>query len=158
VSNILDAQRAARIVEQHAIDETLPGLEEVIDALLTTSFDTRTNSGYEAEVKRAVQRVVVDQLMRLAGTADMAQVRAVATMKLRYQEEMLNGGMTGASPADGAHFALLAQDIERFMERPATPFDPVAIPDAPPGAPIGDPGMDWLGTLYPVCSWDTGRW
>jgi hypothetical protein len=29
----------------------------------------------------------------------------------------------------------------------------VEIPAAPPGAPIGDPGMDWLQRLEPPCSW-----
>ena len=161
VTHVLNAQRAARVVGQHAIDTSLPSLEEVIDALMTASFDAPTNTGYEAEVKRAVQRVVIDGLMNLASNAGMAQVRAVATMKLRRQGEMAVGWTHEATEADGAHFALLAQDIERFMNRPAEPFEQIAPANAPPGAPIGNPGMDWLGTsinwlgpVSPVCSWE----
>jgi hypothetical protein len=46
--------------------------------------------------------------------------------------------------ADSAQNALLAADIKRFLERPAEPIKPQLPLDAPPGAPIGDNGMDWL--------------
>ena len=35
---LLDDARAARLVEQHAIDATLPGLDTVIDQLFTSTF------------------------------------------------------------------------------------------------------------------------
>jgi hypothetical protein len=54
--------------------------------------------------------------------------------------------------AGAAHRALLAADIKRFLERPAPPATRVDIPAAPPGAPIGDPGMDWLNRMEPACS------
>jgi hypothetical protein len=31
------------------------------------------------------------------------------------------------------------------------------LPNPPPGAPIGDPGMDWLNRLAPLCSWANER-
>jgi hypothetical protein len=50
---------------------------------------------------------------------------------------------------------LLAGDIKRFLERPAEPYKAVPIGNAPPGAPIGEPGYQWLppygtGTMW----WD----
>ena len=44
---------------------------------------------YEAEIARAVQRVVVERLMTLAATADMPQVRAIATQKLQQRGQRL---------------------------------------------------------------------
>jgi len=143
VSNILDARRAARIVEQHALDPGLPGLEDVIDQLFGASFGAPAATPYEAEISRAVERVVVDELSALAASADMPQVRAIATLKLsrRFNE------MAKLSPADeseAAHVALLARDIKRFLDNPEGYKRP-APPVVPPGAPIGEPDMDWLG-------------
>ncbi|HET7040245.1 MAG TPA: zinc-dependent metalloprotease, partial [Gemmatimonadales bacterium] len=82
VDNLLEPARAARLVEQHALDPSLPGLEDVVDALLATAFDARTSTPYEAEIARAVQRVVIERLIELAAGAGMPQVRAVATLRL----------------------------------------------------------------------------
>ncbi len=143
---LLDGERAARLVEQHAIDPTLPGLDTVIDRVMASTFAAESTDSYEAEISRAVQRVVIERLMTLASTADMAQVRAIASQKLRQREQQLTA-------APSAHAALLVSDIKRFLDRPFAPATRADIPGAPPGAPIGDPGMDWLRKLEPACSW-----
>ncbi len=152
VGFLLDDARAARLVEQHALDPALPGLETVIDQLLSSTFGDNAANAYEAEIARAVQRVVVERLMTLASTADMPQVRAIASHKLRQRAQRLT---TPAPPntAAAAHAGLLTSDIQRFLDRPFAPATRTDIPTAPPGAPIGDPGMDWLGRLAPYCSW-----
>ena len=61
VSEILNAQRAARLVQQHALDESLPGLGEVIDRLGDATFGATPANSYEAEINRAVEGVVVDR-------------------------------------------------------------------------------------------------
>jgi hypothetical protein len=38
----------------------------------------------------------------------------------------------------------MAEDIKRFLERPAEMMKPIVAPEAPPGAPIGEEAMDWL--------------
>jgi hypothetical protein len=78
-------------------------------------------------------------------------VRAIASLKLSKLAARLKGE-TAASESEQAQHALLAADIKRFLERPADPMKPMPAPDAPPGAPIGDPGMDWLAPP-PSCSW-----
>ena len=46
----------------------------------------------------------------------------------------------------------MANDISRFMERPAESIPPVYTSRAPPGAPIGgDPGRDWLSPIVWDC-------
>lgn len=153
VGNMLNAQRAARIVEQHAIDPSLPGLGEVIDELLAATFGAPTSGAYEAEISRAVQRVVIDRLAQLAATAAMPQVRALASQRLERKHDELSEWSDEADEANSAHYALLARDIQRFLDRPAETFAQPATSSAPPGAPIGQPAMDWLGRLEPVCSW-----
>jgi len=149
---VLQLDRAARMVAQHAVDPALPGLEEVIDRLTRATFDAPAASPYEAEVRRAEERVLVDRVMWLATGASNGQVRAIAAWKLaKLATRLKSEAATGE--AEQAQRALLAAGIKRFLERPADPAQPMPAPGAPPGAPIGgDPGMDWLAPA-PVCNW-----
>jgi len=170
VSQMLDPARAARLVEQHAIDPGLPGLDEVLSSLGTLAAPAPDDSPYEAEIRRAVTRVSVDRVMALAAGASMPQVRAVATSHLvglvSHVEEAL-GAET--DPAQKAFLALLASDVGRFLHRPAEASTLPSTLAAPPGAPIGEPAMDflheswvnagpagwahaWVDALAPVCS------
>jgi hypothetical protein len=158
MSNILNDERAARLVEQHAIDPSLPGLEDVLDQVFASTFGAAQANAYEAEISRAVQRVVIDRLMDLAGTAAMPQVRAIATYRLSGRAaELARGSAASNSTArtaegDLAHAALLARDIERFLSRPGPIYAQAGSAQAPPGAPIGEPAMDWLRAIELPCS------
>ena len=151
---LLNEARAARLVEQNALDPAMPGLHGIIDRILASTFGAAPADAYHAEIQRAVQRVVVDHLMRIASGADMSQVRAIVSAKLRARAGVLPA--TGSSPA-AAHGSLLAADIRRFLERPAPPATATPLPAAPPGAPIGDPAMEWLRRIEPVCSVEFDR-
>jgi hypothetical protein len=149
---VLQLDRAARMVAQHAVDPALPGLEEVIDRLTKATFDAAVGSSYEAAIRRAEERVLVDRVMWLATGASNSQVRAIAAWKLAKLATRLKGE-TAAGEAEQAQHALLAADIKRFLERPADPARPMPAPEAPPGAPIGgDSGMDWLAPVA-GCNW-----
>jgi len=148
---ILQPDRAARMVAQHAVDPSLPGLTEVIDALRTATFAAAAANPYEEEIRRATSRALVERLMWLAGGAPMPQVRAETSVAL---SKIQAGGVPPPpKPADAAAHALLVADIKRFLERPIDPIRTPATYDAPPGAPIGDAGMDWL-TPPSWCAWD----
>ena len=141
---VLQLDRSARMVAQHAVDPSLPGLEEIIDRLTKATFDATAGTPYETEIRRAEERVLVDRLMWLAAGSPNGQVRAIASWKLsrlatRLKTEAAHG------EADQAQRALLASDIKRFLDRPADQSEPIVAPDSPPGAPIGgDVGMGWL--------------
>jgi hypothetical protein len=146
MSYLLEPERAARLVEQKALDATLPGFDDVVGEIVKSTFGIPTNSAYEAEIARSVERVVVDRLMNAAMNARMPQARAVVHSALATIVKM-----GGTDP----NRALMAQDIERFNARPSTaPLATTPIP--PPGAPIGDPGMDFLSRrIEPYCSQDS---
>jgi hypothetical protein len=95
--------------------------------------------------------VLVDRVMWLATGAPNSQVRATASWKLAQLENRLKVEATRGE-AEAAQHALLAADIKRFLERPAEPIKPLPAPDAPPGAPIGGDGIDWLAAP-PIGSW-----
>jgi len=146
LSFLFDSQRAARMVEQKALDPTLPGFDDLVNDVVKAAFGAQTASSYEAEIARSIERVVVDRLMDTVADARMPQVRAIAQAALGNIARM-----GGSDPNRG----LMASDIERFNQRPlAAPM--ATMPVAPPGAPIGDPGMDFLPRmLKPFCSQDT---
>jgi len=143
VGFVLQLDRAARMVAQHALDPSLPGLEEVIDRLTKTIFDAPVANAYEAEVRRAEERVLVDRVMWLATGAPNGQVRAIASLNLSKLAARL-GSEVVPTESERAQRMLLAADIKRFLERPADPERPMPASDAPPGAPIGDYPLDWL--------------
>ena len=148
---VLEFARSARMVAQHALDPSLPGLEEVIDRLTKAVFGAPVASPYEAEVRRSEERVLVDRVIWLATAAPNGQVRAIASLRL----SRMAAGLKAASPneAELAQNMLLASDIRRFLERPAETTKLIAPETAPPGAPIGgDTGMDWLAPV-PMCTW-----
>lgn len=150
---VLELDRAARVLEQHALDPSLPGLEEVIDRLTKATFDAPVASPYEAEVRRAEERVLVDRLTWLGQAAPNAEVRAVASLRLsRLATRLRSPAGAGTTDGDRAQAALLAADIKRFLERPAPTATSLPAPPQPPGAPIGDTGMDFLGLPY-GCAW-----
>jgi len=141
---VLQLDRSARLVAQHAVDPSLPGLEEIIDRLTKATFDAAAATPYEAEIRRAEERVLVDRMMWLATGSPNGQVRAIASWKLTKLAARLKAE-PAHSEADQAQSALLSADIKRFLERPSDQSKPIVAPDAPPGAPIGgDSGMEWL--------------
>ncbi len=158
VSNILVADRAARMVEQNAIDSSLPGFDEVLARLVHEVFTVEPANSYEAEISRAVERVLVDRMMILSASAPMPQVRAITSYYLEQIGARLADEVESAPAGDAAHYALLARDIGRFLDRPADAFTQPADQAIPPGAPIGQPAMDWLRILQPQCSHFIHEW
>ncbi len=142
---LLQLERTSRMVAQHAVNPQMPGLEDVIDRLVAATWDAPTANTYEAAVRRAEERVLVDRLMWLAGSSPNGQVRAIASFKLSKLAARVKTAVN-KTELDAAQRQLLAADIKRFLDRPldlARPFQHAA-PDAPPGAPIGDMPQDWL--------------
>ena len=153
VAMVLEPTRAARLVQQHTFDPSLPSLEEVLEGLFEASMGASTNTEYQAEVKRAVEGVVLARVMWLARNAAMPQVRAISSASLRWsQSELLGRGQSEA------HAQMLAGDIQRFLDRPGEVVTDRVAPSAPPGSPIGEPALDWLGQMEPWCSWLGDGW
>ena len=153
VAMVLEPTRAARLVQQHTFDPSLPGLEEVLEGLFEASIGASANTEYQAEVKRAVEGVVLARVMWLARNASMPQVRAISSALLRRSHsELLSRGQSEA------HAQMLAGEIQRFLDRPGEVVTDRVAPSAPPGSPIGEPALDWLGQMEPWCSWLGDGW
>ena len=155
VSNLLEPARSARLISQRAIDPSLPGLADVIDRLFRAARADQATSAYEGEISRAVQHVIVQRLITLADRAPMPQVRAIAALKLRQRMHAWSAQPVPTPDARAisqiAMNGYLADEIKRFLERPSSPAPRPVIPDAPPGAPIGEPPMDWFRGSRVAC-------
>jgi hypothetical protein len=138
VALLLHEERAARLVQQHALDAALPGLETVIDRLVDRAFGPRPGDTYEAEIQRVVQRAVAEGLQRLAVEAGMPQVRAAAMLALKQLGARAEGMADQADAAARAHFTALAEDVRRYLARGYEATEHREPPTPPPGAPIGE--------------------
>lgn len=157
VSGLLQRERAARLVDQHRRDPDLPGLEEVIDALVATAFSGSEADSRHAEIERETQNVLVHRLVELAGRPD-ASPAVVARA-----EAALEDLAAGLEDSGAAGDAMLAGKIERFLSRPAPAASSGAVaPQIPPGSPIGSssprpPSFESLGA-NDFCATDVTRW
>jgi hypothetical protein len=142
---LFNPERAARLVQQHSLDPSQPGLVEVLDSVLVATAQSPGEDSYYTAIARSTQRVVVDRLIGLAAQARSPEVKAIAMLKLRQvaadlselpglKRSEIRGEAEGA-----AHLMQLAADIKRYLDRP---WDPNSLPRSltvPPGSPIGDP-------------------
>src|SRR5436309_4685492 len=62
---LLNQERAARLVEFHARDSRNPGFDEVLDKILEATWKTPIGGGYQAEIRRTVNMIILSDLMGL---------------------------------------------------------------------------------------------
>jgi len=139
LDELMDKNRAARMIEFNARDGTMPGFEEVLEALLQATWKTKaeqTASGLQEAVRRAVARVTLNALLGVAGDQKAgAEVRAACWTAVLDLRGWLRTAMLSADKSLRAQYALAIWDIDR-VERDPLQFKPV-FDDIPPGQPLG---------------------
>src|SRR5208282_2158946 len=153
---LLNAERAARLVEGHARNARIPGLEEVLDRLVAATWKAPRAAGYAGEVGRTVDDVALENFFRLAANEKaLAQVRAVASGKLEELRKWLAAQSAAPDAAQRAHFSYAAAQIAQFLKEPKE-WKAAPGTEIPEGMPIGmgvsalspwvcdaDEGPDW---------------
>ncbi|HXM48286.1 MAG TPA: zinc-dependent metalloprotease, partial [Pyrinomonadaceae bacterium] len=138
---LLNQERAARLVEYHARDSRFPGFDEVLDKIIASTWKAPGGAGYNAEIQRTVNMVVLLDLMSLAsGEHASNQVRAIAEFRLALLKSWLiqQQDLT-RDENQRAFLAYAANQIKRFQEDPKK-MNLTKANDPPDGQPIG---MDW---------------
>ena len=128
--------RTARLVAFHDRDPRLPSLTEVIGTTIERTWGA-THAAREAALGRVAERVVVDELLRLAADPEASvESRAGAEWGLRRIAALatVREGITGM---EAAHRQLVRADIERFLDRTAEATTPTTPTPPPAGTPIG---------------------
>ena len=135
---LFNTERAARLVEFHARDAANPGLEEVLEAIVAATWKAPHPPGYPGEVARTVDGVVLYDLLSLAVNEHATtQVRAVASQEAEELRGWLGANKPAGDPAQQAHLAYAAAQIEQFQKDPKK-LELVAPAEPPDGPPIGD--------------------
>jgi Met-zincin/Domain of unknown function (DUF5117) len=143
VGLILDPQRDSRLMENHGRDPQAPSLAEVMDQLLSATWKAPQATGYQAEIQRTVDNVMLDDLMLLAANQQAApQVRALASAKLTDLKDWLYAGLRQMPEENRrAQFTYAISEIEHFEKDPKSARIPVPV-EPPPGQPIGNADED----------------
>ena len=137
VSDLLQHQRAARLIQFHAQNSANPDFDDVVNSLVAATWDTVVVADrYESAISRAVQSLVVTRLIDLASNADASpQVRATAAGALRSLQKKVVARLSDGMVND--HLTATRDDIERFLARPDEPRRRTPPLPRPPGDPIG---------------------
>jgi len=144
-SLLFEPARASRLVEYHARDPKSPGLDEVIDQALQTTWESPRQSGVVEQTQFTVETIVLKNLMQLCVSKEASpQARAIALNKVSDLESWLSDRLEGDVSSDlDAHWSASLDDIERFWKNPEKFV--IAPPlTTPPGQPIGSEEDDFF--------------
>ncbi|WP_375582189.1 zinc-dependent metalloprotease [Cyclobacterium xiamenense] len=134
---LLHPERAARLISQRALEPQQVGLEECIEKIFQRTWYVPATPGYFSEIKRSVDKLVLQHLTELAAnTSTSPQVKAVTLAKM----EELKNWMRKQVPnefAQKAHLVFCLNQLERFEQNPSEKFRLLEPLPAPAGAPIG---------------------
>ncbi len=134
---LLDSTRAARMVNAHSRDGSLPGFGDLVDKLLKKTWYEVNAIGQEAELQRVVNMATLQRLIALAANGDnQAQVRAIAFDHLVELASWLEKqGRRSLDDAWRAHYRLASAQVKALLDNPSA-LEPQAPLKAPPGSPI----------------------
>jgi hypothetical protein len=136
---LLQPERLARMVDFHRRDPAFPGVDEVARTVIDRVFgDGGGEPDRHAEIRRAVQWVVVERMLSLAADTDVSQaVRTHLDAALRDLADRLESD-AGVDDVGRAHRSMMRAEIQGYLRnrewqaserwRPMPP---------PPGSPIG---------------------
>jgi hypothetical protein len=135
LSFLFHPHRAARIVEHHQRDASLPGLHDVLRATLDATWHAPAEQGLAQAVKLRVEHVVLRHLLALAAAEEASPLaRAIAQDVVGE----LRATLAGAKAADvviRAHRTAAMAAIDAFSRTPEAFRQPGTLPP-PPGMPI----------------------
>ncbi|NJW52544.1 zinc-dependent metalloprotease [Salinimicrobium oceani] len=134
LSLLLHPERAARLIQQKAVDKNQIGLEEVLHELLERTIRSSKTDSFLQEVQNAINYNVLDHLMNLAVHEKATpQVKAVTFAELEALEDWLQKKRNRTNSAR-AH---LLRKIQTFKKVPSNFKLEHSTPNIPDGSPIG---------------------
>ncbi len=136
ISAILHPARAARMIEYHAREKEVPGLAEILDSLISSTWKSGTKSGIQGEIQRVINQVILRELMSLAANEDAAPgVGAMAFLKIEELKEWLSQEVKSVNDEyQKAHFLQAIWQITLFQKNPdrIKMIGPLPLPQGPP--------------------------
>lgn len=129
---LLHPARAERLIQQNALKKDLPGLEYVLDELISNTIKNVKGSDYEVAVQETINFVVFKHLLNLAINKDSTpMVKAITNAKIDGLANWLRG-------EDDAVYREMYRNIQMFREKPQEFELELNVPEIPDGSPIGN--------------------
>lgn len=142
---LMNHERATRMIDYASRESGVPSFADLTNEIIQKSFDASYRPrGYEGELQRLVERLVLTHLIQLASNEKASgQARAVATLRVNDVKQLLNSQTDLQDASEQAHQAFLLRQISQFENNPENLSlpDPLSPPD---GSPIGQSGPDYL--------------
>jgi hypothetical protein len=142
VDMVLQRERSARLVQFATRAGPQLTFAAVMDTMVAATWDKPAPATPKlAAIQRVTQRAVTERLIGLAAdTLASADVRGIVDFKLNaLRATARTRGMGSSGPLEvRAHWAALARDIDRWLEKGEVPLLTPALV-APPGDPFGIP-------------------
>jgi hypothetical protein len=141
---IFQHTRANRLFEYHARDARLPGLESVIDRLISATFKAALKTGYEGAVQMSIDHALFSNLSKLALNKEAsAPTKGIVLLKLGQLETWLNQRVASTTDEGWKGFySYIAMSISQLRDDPDK-FRVENLLPPPPGQPIGDEALDY---------------
>src|SRR5277367_4000175 len=139
-SLLFEPSRASRLVEYKLRDNSLPGLDNVIDQTLKATWYSSTQTGTVLATQLTVEDVVLRHLLaRAASQSASPEASAIAAAQVDQLKTWLKGkaGDASAPALIHAHWLAAQNEIEAFSKDPSK-FATASDLETPPGQPIGD--------------------
>ncbi len=138
VDAVLQRERAARLIQFATRGDNPLTFTEVIDRLTSSwSGNASGESKKNVALRRVTQRSVADRLMLLAADKEASpEVRSLVELKMAALRNRARALAGSGAELERAHWALIAGDFTRWLERQELP-SPTSALRAPPGDPFG---------------------
>ncbi len=135
LSLLLHPNRVSRLVYQKSLNKNQLGLSEMLDELISFSFNTNYKNDYHNEVGHVVRSNVLKHLMNLSKSRyTYSQVNAIAHAKIKRLVTLLEKNQGEIiNKIDSMYYLKL---INEFLTKPEN-FKILASPKIPDGSPIG---------------------
>ncbi|WP_028375254.1 zinc-dependent metalloprotease [Leeuwenhoekiella sp. MAR_2009_132] len=127
---LLNAERANRIVAQHAWDSKQASYQDILEDLVKATFKNVQRDSYLSEVQQTINYRVLEHLKQLA-----VNTNAIPQVKAETMAILADLALKMADAGD-ANERYMSQEITRFIKYPEE-FKPVSAPKIPDGSPIG---------------------
>jgi len=134
---LFDPDRASRLVEYAARDASNLSLNDVIKAVIRTTWQAPRTTGLQAITQSVIETATLENLLNLAADkSTSSQAAAIGRGQILSLRSWLSSNPGDTQEEKAVRSAAIAR-VDAFEKDPDR-FSPVPRPQAPPGQPIGE--------------------
>jgi hypothetical protein len=134
---LFDPDRASRLVEYAARDASNLSLDNLINAVIRTTWQAPRTTGLQAATQSVIENATLESLLSLsADKSTSPEAAAIARAQVLSLRSWLSSNPGDTQEERAVRSAAVAR-VDAFEKDPDK-FSPVPRPQAPPGQPIGE--------------------